>query len=111
MKTYRDKRGIEWFFHCLVCGEDLPIHSHSSKEENYATMKPHPENPSFNTISEDEIPNPGSDAALKLGCTCPVLDNSHGWGYLGKKDQFVVKHDCPLHGTNPLNADDEMIIG
>lgn len=24
------------------------------------------------------IPNPGSDAAIKMGCTCPVLDNAHG---------------------------------
>ena len=50
-------------------------------------------------------PNPGSREALLSGCTCPVLDNGHGRGYLGGiKDKngeilFVVNADCPLHGT------------
>ena len=48
------------------------------------------------------IPNPGSDEALKLGCTCPVLDNGHGRG-CGWKDikgnpTFWTNADCPLHG-------------
>ena len=29
------------------------------------------------------IPNPGSDAAIKQGCTYPVLDNAHGRGIMG----------------------------
>ena len=39
-------------------------------------------------------PPPGSESALKAGCSCPVEpnialpDNTHG----------VVRHDCPLHG-------------
>jgi hypothetical protein len=33
MRTYKDKRGIEWFFHCLICGEALPLHSHSLAPE------------------------------------------------------------------------------
>jgi len=44
-------------------------------------------------------PNPGSDEAVKLGCTCPVLDNAHGGGALGKPDQFWVTEGCPLHST------------
>jgi hypothetical protein len=28
----------------------------------------------------ERTPNPGSDEAVKLGCTCPVEDNKHGDG-------------------------------
>ena len=46
-----------------------------------------------------KIPNPGSDAAIAKGCTCPVLDNCHGAGYLvGIKDVYVVTQNCPIHG-------------
>jgi hypothetical protein len=41
---------------------------------------------------------PGSDLALDHGCTCPVLDNCHGRGYMGQDDVFVMSHTCPLHG-------------
>lgn len=41
--------------------------------------------------------SPGSDEALAEGCTCPVLDNSHGRGYMGT-DTYVTVADCPLHG-------------
>lgn len=50
-------------------------------------------------------PTPGSYEAIAEGCKCPVLDNAHGFGYLGGvKDEsgatvFVVNGDCPLHGT------------
>lgn len=44
---------------------------------------------------------PGSDAALLLGCMCPVLDNAHG-----RIDQryAVTSMGCPLHWPtrNPL---------
>jgi len=43
-----------------------------------------------------EAPAPGSDAALALGCTCPVLDNGHGRGYAG--GGYVMTVGCPLHG-------------
>lgn len=45
---------------------------------------------------ESQTPNPGSDEALDKGCTCPVLDNNHGKGWMGT-DQYVVSFDCPLH--------------
>lgn len=39
-------------------------------------------------------PNPGSDAAIRQGCTCPVLDNDHGRG----SGPFWMSIDCQLHG-------------
>lgn len=45
-------------------------------------------------------PNPGSDAAIKQGCTCPVLDNGHGRGVggNGEKHGWWITEGCPLHG-------------
>ena len=49
------------------------------------------------------IPSPGSSGALEQGCTCPILDNGHGKGYMGgMKDEqgktiFVFAEGCPLH--------------
>lgn len=48
-------------------------------------------NPGSNT------PNPGSDEAIKLGCTCPILDNARGAGYLGIDNLFVYSSGCPVH--------------
>lgn len=48
--------------------------------------------------------NPGSDEAIKLGCTCPVLDNAHGkgitegYGGTPEKPVFWFSADCPVHG-------------
>ena len=42
-------------------------------------------------------PNPGTDEAIKAGCTCPVLDNNHGAGYMGIKGVFVYSGNCPIH--------------
>lgn len=50
--------------------------------------------------SMGRTPNPGSKQAIALGCTCPVIDNGHGRGYLGQPDVFVVTEGCPLHGTD-----------
>lgn len=46
----------------------------------------------------DKIPNPGRDAALAMGCTCPMLDNGHGNEELWKIRGFWINSDCPLHG-------------
>ena len=43
-------------------------------------------------------PNPGSKAAIALGCSCPVLDNNHGFGCGWGKGVFWRTEDCPLHG-------------
>lgn len=49
--------------------------------------------------------NPGSPEAVKNGCTCPVLDNSHGKGYMGQvgrdgKPIFIISATCPIHGKS-----------
>jgi hypothetical protein len=44
-------------------------------------------------------PNPGSDEAIKLGCTCPVEDNYHGDGIPSSVGPlFWMVNDCPVHG-------------
>lgn len=43
-------------------------------------------------------PNPGSDEAIAMGCTCPVIDNHYGRGYRGTEGVFVYMETCPLHG-------------
>jgi len=49
-------------------------------------------------------PAPGSDAAQRQGCTCPVLDNGHGRGCMGGAKSpetgetlFVITAGCPVH--------------
>lgn len=43
-------------------------------------------------------PPPGSDKAIALGCTCPVLDNAHGRGVPTKDGpMFWITVGCPLH--------------
>lgn len=48
-------------------------------------------------ISMTDKPNPGSDEAIDQGCTCPVLDNAHGEGYMGVSGRFMISADCPIH--------------
>lgn len=43
-------------------------------------------------------PSPGSQAAIEIGCICPVLDNAHGKGYTGQPGVFVRNTNCPVHG-------------
>jgi hypothetical protein len=53
----------------------------------------------------NHIPNPGGKAAIAKGCTCPVLDNNHGSGFMviGQR-QFWMSEDCPLHNYAALTA-------
>ena len=45
-----------------------------------------------------DTPNPGSDAAVEQGCTCPVMDNGHGRGFLWDgAPVFWITEGCPLH--------------
>ena len=45
------------------------------------------------------VPDPGSDEAVRLGCTCPVVDNAHGWGYVINGMRWIAG-DCPLHASH-----------
>ena len=45
-------------------------------------------------------PNPGSQEAQDMGCSCPVIDNANGRGYMGMKDVFVYQHDCLIHSAD-----------
>lgn len=43
-------------------------------------------------------PNPGSDAAIALGCTCPVSDNRRGEGLQTSTGRmFWFTEACPVH--------------
>jgi len=52
-----------------------------------------------------EKPNPGSREAIEQGCTCPVLDNYHGKGWMGGvecedgRTVFAINLNCKLHGS------------
>lgn len=50
--------------------------------------------------SNKAIPNPGSDEAVAMGCTCPVLANGRGRGAWnqGKDPNFWIDGRCPIHG-------------
>ena len=48
---------------------------------------------------DSDTPKPGSYKAVKLGCTCPVLDNGHGHGRMvDGETQYWITEGCPLHG-------------
>jgi len=48
-------------------------------------------------MSTKQVPNPGSQEAVKAGCICAVLDNARGKGYYGQPGMFVITGGCPLH--------------
>ncbi len=52
-------------------------------------------------------PTPGSEEAIANGCTCPVMDNGRGVGFLidGER-QFWISGDCPLHGSPALHHEE-----
>lgn len=57
-------------------------------------------------MRNDRTPNPGSDEAIHAGCTCPVIDNGRGKGWMGGiKDKetgetlFVYTVGCPVHNS------------
>lgn len=54
------------------------------------------------------IPNPGSDEAVKRGCKCPIMDNHYGEGvFFNGAFQFWMAMDCPLHGQGTAYMPDE----
>lgn len=55
-------------------------------------------------MNDKDVPNPGSDEAIELGCICPVIENARGKGAYGTWDGpdeeklFWFDNRCPLHG-------------
>lgn len=51
---------------------------------------------------------PGSPIAAKNGCTCAVLDNGGGAGYLGDGEKYGwwVQSGCPLHAPYMKGSED-----
>jgi hypothetical protein len=48
---------------------------------------------------------PGTLAAQKAGCLCPVIDNAYGKGYLGMDGVYVYNEECPIHSlSEPLHS-------
>lgn len=62
-------------------------------------------------MTTDTPPPPGSDAAIAKGCTCPVMDNGHGRGYMGVPGIFVYSGDCPLHRLKPQDWTEQDELG
>jgi hypothetical protein len=58
-------------------------------------------------MDKDTIPNPGSDEAVDLGCSCPIMDNSYGEGYMEMEGVFVYNVGCSLHGESLREVTDE----
>jgi len=48
--------------------------------------------PIYEEQTIQEIPNPGTDQAVKLGCRCPVFDKA-------SDGMFWINADCMIHGT------------
>ena len=55
---------------------------------------------------------PGSEPAIKDGCTCCDFQNACGLGYLAgvidrttRKWLYVVNEECPMHGRPGLTGD------
>lgn len=54
------------------------------------------------------IPTPGSDEAIKMGCTCPVMDNAHGKGFIWDNELcFIYNADCPVHSEEYFSYHEE----
>ena len=56
---------------------------------------------------KSDKPNPGSKAAIQKGCTCPVIDNEYGAGYMGMEGIFIYSGGCRVHyPSKDLNKQD-----
>ena len=52
-----------------------------------------------------EIPDPATEEAIEMGCTCPVMDNNYGKGYMGMEGVFVFNMGCPIHGEDSVKEE------
>lgn len=51
-------------------------------------------------MTNPNIPNPGSNEAIALGCSCPILDNGHGLGAYG--GTIKNREGCPIFWYDTL---------
>ena len=49
-------------------------------------------------------PNPGSDIARAIGCTCPVDLNHGGQWFDAAYGRWIVTEGCPVHTLEPVPA-------
>ena len=58
--------------------------------------------------TSDCAPNPGTQAAIEAGCTCPWMDNRNGV-VLNESGQrtYWYSSDCPVHGIPQEQEADE----
>jgi hypothetical protein len=87
IKAWQDEQKA--FKHKNIVGAQLETLGRELREAN----EEKPSKPPNNFL------RPGSDKAQKAGCTCPVMDNEYGKGYLGQDNIFVYSGGCPIHGT------------
>lgn len=65
----------------------------------------------WGSASADDATWQGSDAAIKQGCICPVMDNHHGKGWQGQEGIFIQTAGCKVHSlpaSKTKAADDEV---
>ena len=56
-----------------------------------------------------DTPNPGSKEAVEKGCTCAVLDNHHGEGFVYAGERcWYMDIDCPIHGDGARENDNDI---
>lgn len=48
--------------------------------------------------------NPGSPQAVACGCTCSIMDNENGAGYMGIPKLFLLDKECPAHGYKMMET-------
>ena len=64
-------------------------------------------------MSEDLEYAPGSNAAVKAGCTCARMDNAYGRGAMGSTPgtrMFWISGDCPMHAPSPRSVAMDALI-
>ncbi len=53
------------------------------------------------------VPNPGTEEAVKLSCSCPILDNNYGEGFTMNGVQvFWFTSGCPIHNFKEEEGDE-----
>lgn len=56
---------------------------------------------------KSDVPNPGSNEAIEMGCTCPVIDNGRGRGSMYGENIFIYTAGCPVHCPEDEDNDDD----